>query len=61
MSLNFSFVIYNHENLFHWFNIFKFVKKLKFINYYWIIMIYYFAIKQKIYDSFLTYVDDLSQ
>ena len=61
MSLNLSFVTYGHESSFHRLNAFKFVKKLKFIDYHWIVMAYCLAIEHKVYNPSPAYADDLSQ
>lgn len=56
--LNLLFVIYDHEKQFYRFNIINFMKKIKSIEHHWIIIIYYFAIKYKVYDFSLIYIDE---
>ena len=52
---------YDHESSFHRFNALKFIKKLKSIDYHWIVMTYCVAIEHKIYNFSSTYVNDLNQ
>ena len=58
MSLDISFMIYDHDNHLHRLNATIFLKWLRLTVYYWIVMAYFLAVEHMIYDSSSEYIDE---